>query len=80
MGNQKEGSTKTLLVNRGMAWHNAQWNADTADLTQILADTANEATKTNTTSGYQRHQRYQRSTSQHIFSAPGKKVHKTFDI
>ncbi|RMF47879.1 MAG: hypothetical protein D6755_04525, partial [Anaerolineae bacterium] len=38
-----------------------------ADLTQILADAANAAVKTNTTSGYQRHPRYQRSTDQHIF-------------
>ncbi len=44
-----------------MAWHNR---------TQILADTANETAKTNTTSVEQRHQRYQRSTDQHIFGAP----------
>ncbi|RMF41625.1 MAG: hypothetical protein D6755_12405, partial [Anaerolineae bacterium] len=45
-----------------MAWHNG------TQIPRILADTVKEAAKTNTTSGYQRHQRYQRSTAKHIFS------------
>ncbi len=51
------GSAKTLLVNRGMTWHTG------TQIPQILADTANAAAKTNTTSGYQRHQRSTTSIS-----------------